>query len=384
MSNLKLTDREWQTFNMIDIFSIKDGYYNKKPPLEKNGDIPFLGATQYSNGITEFYTLNRIKEYDKVGNVSDKDFDKRIFEGGCIAITNNGSVGNAFYQQSDFTCSHDITPIYLKGYKMSKELAMFLIPMLMKTGESFEYGKKWRPKRMRRSKILLPVKMSVGGGTEAYTPDWQFMEAYIKQQEQPKIRELMEHYSNKALEILTTGGLKDRAWKEFSFSDIFTKIQRGKRLTKSNQIEGNMPYVSSTATNNGVDNFIANSENIRMFENCLSLANSGSVGSVFYHHYTFVGSDHITALELDKPNKYVYLFLSGVIKRLEEKYSFNREINDVRIKREKILLPIDQDENPDWQFMEDFMRKIEQDKVKTILEYYQDMTKCQWGGGGKS
>lgn len=190
----------------------------------------------------------------------------------------------------------------------------------------------------------------------------------------------MEQLSNKALEILTTGGLKDRAWKEFSFSDIFTKIQRGKRLTKSNQIEGDKPYVSSTAMNNGVDNFIGNKEDVRVFENCLSLANSGSVGSVFYHHYSFVGSDHITALKLEKPNKYVYLFLSGVIKRLEEKYSFNREINDVRIKREKILLPIDQNETPDWQFMEDFMRKIEQDKVKTILEYYKNMTKCQWGG----
>lgn len=139
---------------------------------------------------------------------------------------------------------------------------------------------------------------------------------------------------------MTNLKLTHRAWKEFPFSDIFTKIQRGKRLTKSNQIEGEIPYVSSTATNNGVDNFIDNTDNVRMFNNCLSLANSGSVGSVFYHHYTFVGSDHITALELDKPNKYIYLFLSGVIKRLEEKYSFNREINDVRIKREKILLPV--------------------------------------------
>lgn len=190
----------------------------------------------------------------------------------------------------------------------------------------------------------------------------------------------MEQLSNKALEILTTGGLKDRAWKEFSFSDIFTKIQRGKRLTKSNQIEGDKPYVSSTAMNNGVDNFIGNIEDVRIFENCLSLANSGSVGSVFYHQYSFVGSDHITALELENPNKYVYLFLSGVIKRLEEKYSFNREINDVRIKREKILLPTDQNGNIDWQFMEDFMRKIEQDKMKTILEYYKNTTKCQWGG----
>lgn len=379
MNNLKLSDREWLEFEMIEVFDIKDGYYNKKPPFVEKGNIPFLGATQYSNGITEFYTEERIKEYDKVGSISDKDFERRIFKGGCIAITNNGSVGNAFYQESKFTCSHDITPIYLKNYELSRELAMFLIPMLMKSGESFEYGKKWRPKRMKRSKILLPVKMSVEGGMD-YMPDWQFMEAYTKQIQQQKIRELMEQLSNKALEILTIGGLKDRAWREFSFSDIFTKIQRGKRLTKSNQTEGDKPYVSSTAMNNGVDNFIGNKEDVRVFENCLSLANSGSVGSVFYHHYSFVGSDHITALKLEKPNKYVYLFLSGVIKRLEEKYSFNREINDIRIKREKILLPIDQNENPDWQFMEDFMRKIEQDKVKTILEYYKNMTKCQWGG----
>lgn len=30
MTNLKLTDREWREFNMVDIFDIKDGYYNKK------------------------------------------------------------------------------------------------------------------------------------------------------------------------------------------------------------------------------------------------------------------------------------------------------------------------------------------------------------------
>ena len=46
-------------------------------------------------------------------------------------------------------------------------------------------------------------------------------------------------------------------WKEFKFTDIFTKIQRGKRLTKGDQIEGGIPYVSSTSINNGVDNFIS-------------------------------------------------------------------------------------------------------------------------------
>ena len=47
MSKLKLTDVEWEGFDLIDIFDIKDGYYNKKPPLDKDGTIPFLGATPF-------------------------------------------------------------------------------------------------------------------------------------------------------------------------------------------------------------------------------------------------------------------------------------------------------------------------------------------------
>lgn len=164
--------------------------------------------------------------------------------------------------------------------------------------------------------------------------------------------------------------LVEKEWREFFVSEIFTKIQRGKRLTKGNQQNGEVPYVSSTAANNGVDNFIGNSKGVRTFENCLTLANSGSVGSTFFHHYTFVASDHVTALILERPNKYIYLFLSGIIRRLEEKYSFNREINDKRIQREKILLPVNSDGLPDWRFMEDFMKQIERDKIDSVLNYY--------------
>ncbi|WP_455046944.1 restriction endonuclease subunit S [Kingella oralis] len=178
--------------------------------------------------------------------------------------------------------------------------------------------------------------------------------------------------------------LTDREWREFFFSEIFTKIQRGKRLTKANQHEGDTPYVSSTATQNGVDNFIANDKGVRCFENCLTLANSGSVGATFFHHYRFVASDHVTALELETPNKYVYLFLSALIKRLEEKYSFNREINDKRIQREKFLLPVDSNGNPDWQFMEDFIKRIESEKTQAVLNYYNNMKNKEIvGGGGK-
>ena len=165
--------------------------------------------------------------------------------------------------------------------------------------------------------------------------------------------------------------LTDREWGEFFFSQIFSTIQRGKRLTKENQIIGNVPYVSSSSFNNGVDNFISNTENVRFFEHCLTLANSGSVGSAFFQNYKFVASDHITALIANNANKYIYLFLSTQIQKIKDKYSFNREINDKRIKREKIILPIDNQGNPDWQFMEDYIKQIEQDKIKQLVGYYQ-------------
>ena len=65
----------------------------------------------------------------------------------------------------------------------------------------------------------------------------------------------------------------------------------------------------------------------------------------------------------------VYKFISVILGRMKEKYSFNREINDTRIKREKILLPIDKDGNPNWFYMENFIKNIEQKQIKNVLKY---------------
>ena len=363
MSKLKLTDVEWGEFKLIDIFDIKDGYYNKKPPLDKDGTIPFLGATQNNNGVTAFYRQETIEKWDKVGNLSSKDVYLRFFPGNCLAVTNNGSVGHIYYQLQMFTCSHDITPLYLKNYVLTKELAHFLIPLLQKSGESFEYGKKWRPKRMRKSKLMLPID-SQG------QPNWQFMEDYIKQEQKQQAQKIIDYYERKLVELAgDVVGLDKVKWKTFRFTEVFQEIQRGKRLTKANQTNGPTPYISSTSENNGVDAFIGNETGIRKFEDVLTLANSGSVGSTFYQQFEFVASDHVTALKSDNADKYAYLFLSTVVKRLEEKYSFNREINDSRIKREKVILPADKEGNPNFQYMSDFVKKLELDKAQEVLEY---------------
>ena len=146
-------------------------------------------------------------------------------------------------------------------------------------------------------------------------------------------------------------------------------MQRGKRLKTEDHIVGNTPYISSTAINNGVDNFIGNKKNVRRYTHCLSLANSGSVGSCFYEPFEFIASDHVTHLKKNGINKYQYLFLSVMLNRLSEKHNFNREINDTRIKTEVIVLPVDGNGALDYSYMEQYIKNIFYTKAKEYLDF---------------
>ena len=210
---------------------------------------------------------------------------------------------------------------------------------------------------------MIPTKNS--------KPDWQFMEDYSKlilEKKQEKYKNHIEKVLSK-LQYKEVVALKEKEWKEFFIVDVFSNIQRGKRLTKANQKEGNKPYISSTASNNGVDNFIGNDTGVRLFSNCLTIANSGSVGASFYHPYEFVASDHITHLQEDNMSEYVYLFIGTLTNRFSQKYNFNREINDKRISREKIMLPINKDNKPDYEYMEQYIINLKYKKIKQYLDY---------------
>lgn len=128
---------------------------------------------------------------------------------------------------------------------------------------------------------------------------------------------------------------------------------------------------------------MGNESGVRKFSDCLTIANSGSVGSAFFHQYEFVASDHVTQLKRDGLDKYAYLFMIPLINRLSEKYSFNREINDNRIRREKLILPATVAGEIDFVFMSNFMKEVEQDILSTTLKIFKDrlnVNKTQMGG----
>lgn len=145
--------------------------------------------------------------------------------------------------------------------------------------------------------------------------------------------------------------LSEKTWHHFMVPDIFPSIQRGKRLKNADHIPGIVPYVSSTASNNGVDDYIEASDGTRVFENCISLANSGSVGKAFFEPFKFVASDHVTSLKTKSLSELAHLFLVSVIEKQASNYNFNREINDLRIKKMQIMLPVTNADKPDYAYM---------------------------------
>lgn len=143
-------------------------------------------------------------------------------------------------------------------------------------------------------------------------------------------------------------------------------------MKTADHLAGEIPYVSSSALNNGVDDYVSNNNGVRRFSNCLSLANSGSVGSSFYEPFEFVASDHITHLKNEEFNKYHYLFLATVTSRLSQKYNFNREINDKRISREIILLPLNDKGEPDYEYMEKYSKNLLCEKIQMYIKYIEN------------
>lgn len=342
----KLSEVKWREFSVLDIFDVYAGIRLTKDDMVA-GKRPFIGATDSNNGITAF-----------CGNIN-KSLDSNV-----LGVNYNGSVVENFYHPYEAIFSDDVKRLKLKEHTGNKYIYLFIKNLILKQKEKFQYGYKFNGERMGRTSILMPVN-------EGGQPDYDFMEQYMMAIEKKLLKRYQQYLVDTKRNNLIDKKLAEVGkieWKAIDIRDVFSEIKRGRRLKTENHITGTMPYVSSSATNNGVDDFVSNNQGVRIFCDCISLANSGSVGASFYHPYKFVASDHVTKLKGREFNKFSYLFLASITSRLSEKYSYNREINESRINREKILVPITSDGQPDYEYMEQYMKAIEHRLINRYIE----------------
>ena len=281
----------YKLFIMEDIFDLFTGGLISSKKITE-GNIPRITATQNNNGIALF-----------TDEINDKNFEK--FDN-FISIS---FLGDVFYQKNSVSLDMKIHGIKPKTKELNKYIAQFLIPLLRNFSLKYNYGNQLSMRLLKRQKINLPI-------TDKESPDWQFMERIGKKLYQNQRENIKKDLMTKKIKLEKNLINKDIKldnevfeWKIFKIDEVFSDTQRGKRLTKANQIGGNIPYISSTSLNNGIDNFIGNTTDIRQSEYNLTIANSGSVGSTFYHDYPYIASDHVHSLTNKKFNKYHYLFI---------------------------------------------------------------------------
>ena len=274
--------------------------------------------------------------------------------------------GKAFFHGYEFySVSHGRVNILTPKFSMNEYHMKFIITAInLSVKGKFSYNQMCSSKRVKRLVVQLPVN-------EDGDIDYDFMESYMRQEERRLVNEYTSTLSVNSLmpppprEILREKPLE---WRIFYIGEIF-EILPGKRLRKEDMTGGYVPFVGASDTNNGVTAFIREG-NASIDRNVLGVNYNGSVAESFYHPYRAVFSDDVKRLHVKghEGNKYIYLFMKTVIKKQKRKYNYGYKFSDSRMRRQIILLPVDEKGSPDFEFMTDYMMMLEGKLLRRYFE----------------
>ena len=162
---------------------------------------------------------------------------------------------------------------------------------------------------------------------------------------------------------------KEIRWTEFYISDYFDFI-RGNQNNMARCESGDIPLVSAKKVDNGYKAFITGNDKKLFPKNIITLNNDGDggVGMAYYQPAASALDTHVTALiPKIKMTKYQMLFISQAITTQRDKFSHGYSLNNNRLKAQKILLPVADNNQPDWEVIERIMKKIELEQVMQYL-----------------
>ncbi len=341
---MELTNREWKEFLIGETFRV----YSTSSGIDKNklinleGNIPYITRTDKNNGCDMFIGIQNSKYKTDKNNV----------------ITIGLDTQTVFYQKTKFYTGQNIQ--ILDFDELNEHNAQFIIALLKIQMKKFNWGGNGATlTRLKKTKILLPAN-SKG------KPDYAFMESYMKQKE----KEILEKYENYV--SLSEQNIKlnsEVEWKEFKIEDVF-KVSTGTLLPKDALKKGKIARLTATDNNNGIFDFYepVNHKNYREVSNFISVS---FLGSVFYHPYTASLDMKIHAVQIPnlELNRYIAEFLVFCFKRMASVFSYGDQLSSTDLPKKKILLPINNNGQPDFIYMENYMKALETRKLKQYLQY---------------
>lgn len=152
-------------------------------------------------------------------------------------------------------------------------------------------------------------------------------------------------------------------WKEFKIDDLFhnkfvkPEVWHSRELVEDN---AGIPYVVRTKFNNGIKCNVLKTE--KMSPSPAGTISFGAENATFfYQEKEYVSGRDIYYIDTTHLSKNTCLFLVGCLQKITDKYSYNYGMFPDLVKEEIIKLPIDKKGNPDWQYMDNYISKVEKE-----------------------
>lgn len=336
---------KWDKINVEELFDITINKNVDGNKVDKNsGAKPYITRKESSNGLDGFI-----------------DFDESFLQKHTPVITIGNETATPFMHTYRFFTGTKVNVMKPKE-NLSKHSLLFVCQSLKQHKEKFSYSYTINSTRLKKQKILLPTKKN-------HKPDWEFIESYTESLIKKKKTKYIKYSETVTSKLMykEISSLSSKTWAEFSIESI-AEIMPGRDIYDKERESGKVPYVSSTSKNNGIAHYVSNT-NDTLEKNCLSVNRNGSVGYSFFHPYLCLYSNDCRKLKLKSTSIYCGFFIANQISKQRKKYNYGYKMGTARLKRQKIMLPINSAGDPDYAYMEQYIINIEYKKRKKYIEY---------------
>lgn len=278
--------------------------------------VNFISRTENNNGVSAYVK--------KIADVTPNP-------PGTITVAVGGSVLATFLQVQPYYTGFHVMILYPKR-KMSAVELLFYAYVIRKNRYRYNYGR-------QANKTLKDVVIP-----EFIPETWKNIE--IKKLSRLNEKSVISRFLN----------LNISQWDIFNVKDLFRIT--GSKTTPVLELEeygrGEYPYVTTQATNNGVEGFY----NFYTEDGGVLTVDSAVLGYCSYQLYNFSASDHVEKLiPKFKMNKYIAMFLVTIINQEQYRYNYGRKCSQDRMEKGNIKLP-SSGGGPDWEFMENYTKSL--------------------------
>lgn len=176
--------------------------------------------------------------------------------------------------------------------------------------------------------------------------------------------------------------VSDIQWKAFNIGGedgLFTITSTNSGIDKNKllSLEGKVPYITRTDKNNGIDMFIGTKQDKKYKLNDGNVISIGlDTQTVFYQAKPFYTGQNLQILTHPNLNPEIATFLIPLLEIQMKKFNWGGNgATLTRLNRTKIVLPIKNGGNPDWEYMESYIKQARVRKEKHLHKFLNDELK---------